>query len=807
MKTMKKCLLLFVILFNFTSYFAYSQPDMSGTGSAYCHFGKSNSDKNFSDLYLSPNTPVHAFNVLKYTMEADFSACFVSPYPASFTSDLVVKFEVDSVLNSIKLNAVQSSLVINSVGLAGVSFTHTNNILTIQLDDTYQPDDIVEVSVNYSHNNVDDGAFYVSQGFLFTDCEPQGARKWFPCWDQPYDKAIWDITAKVPNSVKLVSNGHIQDSTVVGGSTFYHWVTRDPISTYIISLAAKVNYQLDVINWTSPISGVVTPIRFYYNAGEDPSEMEALIGDVADFFSQTFTDHPFEKNGFATLNSDFSWGGMENQTITHLCPGCWDEMLVVHEFAHQWFGDMITCATWADLWINEGWATYSEALWKEHAYGYASYREEIEGNADYYQWSNPGWAISNPDWAITPPSNDVLFNYAITYLKGACVLHLLRYTLGDDMFFEVVSQYANDTENFKYKNATIMDFATKVNEVTGEDYNWFFEQWIYTPNHPTYANKFQIINAGGGSYNVRFLAKQTQTNTGFFKMPLELKINFSDGTSVVETVFNEYNNQLFEFQYNKAVTSVVFDNDNEIILKEGNTTQSTIYGLEISVNGEGSTTPAAGFYGYVSGSVSVTATPESGWVFQKWLVDGVDVTANPTTVNMNANHDVNAFFVAAELLPVTISQVGQGSIVPQAGSYEYQLGTVLELSATPVSTWHFDHWTINGNTVTDATTSVTIEEATTIEAVFAENTVNIETANGSSIVMYPNPVNNVLQLNFEDFKAEKLKIYNSVGNLVYETEVTLSNTSVNVENLPAGTYFVQIEKGTEVYNSQIVIVR
>ena len=83
-------------------------------------------------------------------------------------------------------------------------------------------------------------------------------------------------------------------------------------------------------------------------------------------YSELFGEHPFEKNGFATLNNQFVWGGMENQTLTSLCPNCWDEGLISHEFAHQWFGDMITCATWADIWLNEGFATYTEALWLEH---------------------------------------------------------------------------------------------------------------------------------------------------------------------------------------------------------------------------------------------------------------------------------------------------------------------------------------------------------------------------------------------------------------------------------------------------------
>jgi aminopeptidase N len=199
--------------------------------------------------FRSPNSPVHSFDVLRYTMNIDLSNQFDSPYPQDFNADIVIQFRVDSSLNSIKLDAINTSLSIHTVGQAGVSFTHQNDTLSITLDQTYQPGDTVEVSIDYSHLDVEDNAFYVSGGFVFTDCEPEGARKWFPCYDKPSDKAALELYAIVPSDVKLGANGVLIDSTLSGNNLTYHWRSNNPVATYIMVISAKKNYNLDIVYW------------------------------------------------------------------------------------------------------------------------------------------------------------------------------------------------------------------------------------------------------------------------------------------------------------------------------------------------------------------------------------------------------------------------------------------------------------------------------------------------------------------------------------------------------------------------------
>ena len=566
-----KRLVFTLILLALTSARLIAQSDATTSGSYSCFKKKSS----MQELPLRPSTMNtlghHAYDVLKYTMNLDIRHCFLSPYPHDFKADVIIQFMADSVISSISLNSSSLSLQIDSISLNAGSFSQTGDVLTVNLDHTYNPGQVAEIKIYYQHKNVFDGAFYTQGGFVYTDCEPEGARHWFPCYDSPSDKALMELTAKVPNTARLGSNGRLADSTIVADTLIYHWVSANPLATYLMVMTAKVNYKLDIKYYhkvTNPSDSI--PIRFYYNNGESPFTCENIIDSMASYYSRHWCEHPFEKNGFATLNSQFAWGGMENQTITSFCPGCWDEGLMAHEFAHQWFGDMITCDTWADIWLNEGFATWSEAFWSESSGGYTAYLQAIHNDAASYLQGNPGWAVSVPDWAVNTPSVNTLFNYEITYCKGACVLHQLRYVLGDSLFFQVLKSYCADT-NYKYRSATIGNFNQVVNTITGKDYGWFFNEWLFTANHPVYSNSYQFKNLGTGSWQVDFNTRQLQTNAPFFSMPLELKIHFMDNSDTIVKVMNIVNNELFSFFFSKQPMSFYFDPDNEIVLKRSAT--------------------------------------------------------------------------------------------------------------------------------------------------------------------------------------------------------------------------------------------
>jgi aminopeptidase N len=562
---MKYLMSLFLIIISF-SFNTFSQ----NKGAEICSSKKVNG-KQVTNKSENKSIPEGKIDVQNYLLQMSLIDNFTSPYTHFFECQEKVMVQVLENTNLIKLNAANYSIEIISVGSDALSFVHENDTLYITLTSQFLTSQIAEIDILYQHKNVQDYSFYASGGFVFTDCEPEGARNWFICNDNPTDKSLSELQINVPENVLLGSNGALIDSSLTEpGIVKFTWKNNNQIPTYLISIAAKVNYNLDIVYWED-FDGDLIPIRFYYNDNEDPSEMESILPDLTSFFSETFCEHPFEKNGFATLNNEFSWGGMENQTLTHLCPACWSESLIVHEFAHQWFGDMITCATWADIWLNEGFATYLEALWWEHKHSsYSAYKDDIDYNADYYISTNPGRPIYMPEWVTNTPPNSQLFSGSITYMKSSCILHLLRYVLGDETFFGFLESYAND-EQFKYKAVTTQEFNQKLNDYTAQDYNWFFEDWVMEANHPIYENTFMFTHQPE-NWSVDFVASQSQTES-FFRMWIDIKIKFDDNSEITERVFNSQNDETFTFNYLKEPVDCTFDPDNQIVLKEGSTNQ------------------------------------------------------------------------------------------------------------------------------------------------------------------------------------------------------------------------------------------
>lgn len=508
------------------------------------------------------------FDILKYTLEVDFYNNYSEPFPHSFNGLLEIEFKALDDLNKIKLNAASFSLMVNKIEGKDVSYKHSADTLFINFNKTIKKNSSEKIKIYYSHNDVVDGAFFVKDGMLFTNNAPQGARRWLPCFDHPSDKALFELKAKTPADVLLGSNGLLVDSVKIADTIYYNWKTEYPLSTYLIVISSKKNYQMDEIKWTS-LKGKNIPVRFYWNKGENQSALnhiKDITPEMMKYFSELLCDYPFEKNGYATLNELFIFGGMENQTLISLCPNCWDENLIAHEFSHQWFGNLITLKTWADVWLNEGFATFAEGLWIEHRFGKEAYKEYIKIQAERFFQAENKFPIFNREWRNKIPNIGILYNGEIIYAKAAVVLDMLRYTLGDSLFFSALKSYTND-KSLQYGNISTEEFISKMIFYTGKNIEWFFNQWLAGTHYPIYKNYYSITQESS-DYFVDLVFTQENRENIYYKMPFEVQILFDDGTSVKEVVFNEMNNQNFQFIYQKKPIKIYFDPEEKILLKE-----------------------------------------------------------------------------------------------------------------------------------------------------------------------------------------------------------------------------------------------
>jgi aminopeptidase N len=243
---------------------------------------------------------------------------------------------------------------------------------------------------------------------------------------------------------------------------------------------------------------------------------------------------------------------MEHQTCTSLSDRLITgthryDYIIAHELAHQWWGDLVTLTEWEDIWLNEGFATYSDALWVENLYGLDGLKSRMTTFRDIYFTYHEG-----PEHPIYDPPLGHLFCEA-EYEKGAWVLHMLRFVVGDNNFWKILKDYA---QIYAYSNATTQDFQAVCEQISGEDLGWFFDQWIYQAGFPIYQ-----FGWGYSSQNkLRVVINQVQEDFPLFRMPVELEFILPSGTEK-RVVWVDEENNVFEFDLQEAPSEVLFDPD------------------------------------------------------------------------------------------------------------------------------------------------------------------------------------------------------------------------------------------------------
>jgi len=413
--------------------------------------------------------------------------------------------------------------------------------------------------------------FATSDPIIWSLSEPYGASDWFPVKDTPADKAdsseVW-ITAD--SFFVSVSNGTLE--AVIDnhdGTKTYKWKNHYPIAQYLISLAMTNYAEYDsYFKYSDTDSMIIRHFMYKEHLTDDLKPKLKETGEMIAFYSSKFGMYPFLKEKYG--HAEFGWGGgMEHQTITSIGDDngfrseSWTRELISHELAHQWFGDMITCKDWHHIWLNEGFATYCQALYIEHLRGFHAYqdyvRHEFIRMPDAERYGAKG-AVGTI-WVQDIGSVYQIFNYKRSYLKSAMVLHMLRGILGDSLFFKALYSYANDP-HLKYGVAVTEDFQADVEKVANMDLDYFFKEWIYGEGYPKYSVDWTYAEGNNGYYNVFVTIKQEKgTNPRYFKMPVQIRLLTSLGDTTL-TVMNEaLASQSFSFEIKGRPSALKFDPD------------------------------------------------------------------------------------------------------------------------------------------------------------------------------------------------------------------------------------------------------
>ncbi len=472
-------------------------------------------------------------------------------------------------------------MTIKSVTLAGgapLKYRYVDNEkVFVTLDRSYSAGRDVSIAISYSATP--------KQGLTFitpTEADParpyqiwsQGEARtnhyWFPCYDYPNDKATSELLATTDEKFQVISNGSLigVQRDVPNKTKTWHWKMERPFSSYLVSIIVGQYEEVKGQFKDKPVSSYVYP-----GQAENGRVSFGKLAQMVVFYSQKIGyDYPYAKYA-QTMVRDFG-GAMENITATTMTDNAVHDKraaldissddVVSHELAHQWFGDLLTCRHWGEIWLNESFATFFEALWKEHDKGKDDFLYEMYGNQQgYFQAWNQG--NRRPIVTVRYEDPDALFD-VYAYPRGAAVLSMLRFVLGEELFWKGINHYVKKNQ---WQNVETSDLSAAIEEATGQNLEWFFDEWIYRMGHP----QFEIKSSYDGSKTLKLTVKQTQKpddkrpwfpSPDFFTMPVDIAVTTAAGEKI-HRVWIDKPEKEFTFEVDSKPLIVNFDRGNYLI--------------------------------------------------------------------------------------------------------------------------------------------------------------------------------------------------------------------------------------------------
>ena len=553
----------YLIFFSLWFSFVFSQKKESNTKNIA--ESEMKSAAKIANFQANPNTANYdvTYQKLEFT---------INPAIKFISGKITTTFTALTNINSITFdfaNELTTSLV--KKGATNLNYTeNSNNELVITLPSTQLAGTTATIEVTYSgvppNNGFDSFVKSTHNGvpIIWTLSEPFGARDWWPCKQDLNDKVnSIDVYITAPSQYTSVSNGIEPEAPVINGSNkTTHFHHNYPIPAYLIAIAVTNYTVYNQVAGTAPNEFPI--INYIY-----PETLAAVQNQIdetpaiMDLFENLFETYPFHNEKYG--HAQFGWGGgMEHTTVSFMVG--FDRQLIAHELAHQWFGNKVTCGSWKDIWLNEGFATYLAALVIENFDGLDSFIAEKIDMVDYIT-SSPNGNLYLDDIEATNVNR--IFSSRLSYNKGAMVLEMLRFKMGDAAFFQALKNYLADP-NLAYNYAITTDLKSHLEAVYGQSLTEFFNDWVYNEGYPTY----NITAQNWGSGQAKFTVSQMQSDAtvSYFEMPVPVRIYGSNGQAQDIVLENTFNNQEFIINVPFTVSNIDFDPNQHLIARNSSAT-------------------------------------------------------------------------------------------------------------------------------------------------------------------------------------------------------------------------------------------
>ncbi len=468
---------------------------------------------------------------------------------------------------------------------------------------------------------------------IWTQGETENNRRWFPTFDHPNEKMTHEISLTVRDSFETLSNGILRSSVSNGdGTRTDTWVMDQPHAPYLVMIAVG-DFAVVEDTW----NGI--PLMYYVDPLYEPSAKLIFnhTPEMLDFFSEKLgVPYPWKKYAQIVVHEYVS-GAMENTTAVvfgdfvqdhadHFLTESENDYIVAHEMIHHWFGDLVTCESWANLTLNEGFANYGEYLWFEHKYG--------KDEADYARRNELKGYFGQAAYDMHPL---IHFSYADkermfdahSYNKGGLVLHMLRKYMGDEAFFEGVRRYLT---KHAYKAVEIHDLRLAFEEVTGEDLNWFFNQWYLSAGHPVL--EYTVSWSPDDQVCTLEISQEQDAEKApaIFRLPISVDLIYPDGTSEEKEIWMNRRKQAYAFRLDREPAHVLLDADDVLVAVVRNTLDNEKAAVQLQAARSvrhrlEALKQLTVFDGFDAGIFSLAAR-DSHWSVRSMGVEALDETMN-----------------------------------------------------------------------------------------------------------------------------------------------------------------------------------